>query len=198
MIWGRIVSVTAIAGALIWLLWPRKDWAFEPEPAYALAVALIGFIANEIAAVKWGKPLHGNDLALGRRFKELFNSTTMDFLSRHSMGMTFPASRLTPLEAFAHWGGVHDEFVDKKLQQSLKKVQERNTLFLDALVPHGNLVGPQLRSYSVIPDRERANDWFSPETQKTVDELNTLKLALANMATDLERLLRKRAPELYK
>jgi hypothetical protein len=50
---------------------------------------------------------------------------------------------------------------------------------------------------SIVPDRERQQDWFSEDTRRMVTNLNTEATKLGELYEDFERMARKRVPEAF-
>lgn len=187
---ARIGSVLTVLIATAVFLWPAPAWEAKIGEGSALAVALGAWVYAEIQSFT-RKTAHPHDLALFKTVQALFDANEIAFLKRHDFGNSFRADYLNPIfEVGGLWEGARYEFHDKATQKKfadfLVKCQELSLLLSQYSFPTKN------NFQSVVPDNERARDYFSYQTTELIRYLNDKATWLAESFELFEKTARSK------
>ena len=192
--WGQFASGVGAMTTLAWLLWPDSPWKFEPEPAVAFVVSVVAWIGSFLvqrpksAQPDKEVPASQHDLDLLRRLRDKLPEATRLFLRDHDFGGSFRSANVGEVPHMADtWRGSQFEFDDATLAPDFE-------VLLTSVRAFSNLIAIRTSPLNggdfstAVPDRERAEDWFSDQTRARIDELNE---AATTVVEQLDAFLKK-------
>lgn len=194
------LGLSAIATTAIGL-WPPKGTEFDPEKAFAFASALCLWMYSEIFVEKSDNSNHDeklseHDTSVGEEFCEIANDNFVDFLESHEFGLSWWNEYATPIYDISRFSkDPKHSFQDEQLSEQLEViVRLANSLGYKLAMWGAPINGREL--HSMIPDRERLIDEFSPQTLEKVESVNTEADDLARHIREIYKLLRDKGVNL--
>jgi hypothetical protein len=175
-------------------LWPIPGAEFSPDKAAAFAVPLFTWLYAELFTEPSALAPHDQELA--SRVYAAMPDNGIRYLQEHDFGASWLNARISPvfdLADLAH--NPTSEFENKEIQAAFLKLRGSLVEVANRLTAEGNAVGPG-GIISMVPHEERAMDFFSPETNARVQQMNQRTTELASEIVNFYRLLRSKGANL--
>lgn len=175
-------------------LWPAVGTEFSPERAAAFVVPLCSWLYAELFTEPSVLSEHDRELAF--RVYQVMPDNRVRFLQEHDFGSSWHNGQISPLFDLADLAhNPMSEFADQRIQAAFIRLRTKVVEVANRLAMEGHAVGAT-GFISMVPDLERAMDFFSPETRVRVQDMNNITSELAAQIVEFYRLLRRKGVNL--
>ena len=169
-------------------LWPEPDAKFSAEKAAAFVGPLFIWLYAELFTEQ--KSLSQHDRELASRIYQVMSDNNVRFLQEHNFGASWRNNQVSPIYELADLAhNPMSEFTDRGIQKAFSRLRPKVDEVGNRLAMEGNPIGAG-NFISMVPDAERAVDFFSPETDERVRQMNLITTELASEIIKFYRILR--------